>query len=61
MLAIQLDFLEENDEVSILKRQYLDLFNRSENVRRGCFREIGELKKQIYGMKQEVDDLKKNR
>lgn len=61
MCAYQLDIFEPMpDEIDLLRSQYIDLFNRSERVRKGCYKEINMLSKEIIRIKemQEAQGIK---
>jgi hypothetical protein len=58
MCAFQYDFFQEApDEIEILKAQYLDVFNRSENVRKGCFKRINDMGKELIKMREDQDQM----
>ncbi len=56
MNAYQLDFFEPiPDEIDLLRAQYIELFNRSENVRKGAFALITKLGKELINVKEEQE------
>lgn len=55
---MQLDFLQENDEISLLKRELQEVRERSENTRKGLFARHNELIKLYMQLKEEVEHVK---
>jgi hypothetical protein len=59
-MAYQLDFFAPiPDEIDLLKSQYIDLFNRSENVRKGCFKKINDLGKEVIKIREQNDEIER--
>jgi hypothetical protein len=57
-LAIQLDFFEPFDELSILKKEVKYNNERQENLRRGSFARINELSKRCVDLQDQNDQLR---
>lgn len=55
---MQIDFLQENDEISLLKRELQEVRERSENARKGLFARHNELIKLYMQLKEEVEHVK---
>jgi hypothetical protein len=59
-MSYQLDFFTPvPDEIDLLKSQYIELFNRSENVRKGCFKKITDLSKEVIKIREQNDEIER--
>jgi hypothetical protein len=58
VMNIQLDFFEDNDDMSILKKEHRALFDRVENMRRGLFARHTDLMKLYIKQQEEIDKLR---
>ena len=57
--VIQLDFFEET-EISILKAEILELKKSMDRQRKSQFAKIGECKKEVMELKEDMEMLKRN-
>ncbi|HJZ04580.1 MAG TPA: hypothetical protein VJ327_01805 [Patescibacteria group bacterium] len=55
-MDIQLDLLEDNSEISILKRDLQNLRTQTENMRKGLFARHAELVKMYMILKKEFEE-----
>ncbi len=57
-MNIQLDLFQEDDEMTILKKEHKLLFERMENMRRGLFARHNDLMKMYIKQQEELDRLR---
>ena len=57
-MYIQLDLFEENDELSILKKQIKAIDDRTRNVQRGLFARHAELVKMYLKQHEEIETIR---
>ncbi len=57
-MEIQYDFLADNSPLGLLSQKFDSLYASSGKVRRGCFAQIGEVKKENMELKNEIKSLK---
>lgn len=57
-VAIQLDLIEENDELTLLRKEIEIVRQQSANVRRGIFARHNEIAKTVIALQEEIEKLK---
>lgn len=57
-MNVQLDLFEENDELSLMKKEIRGLLERQENVRKGLFARHNDLMKLYIKQQEEIDKLR---
>lgn len=57
-MNIQLELFEENDDMSLLKKEHRALYDRVENMRRGLFARHADLMKMYIKQQEEIDRLR---
>lgn len=55
MMDIQLDLIDSNDEVTLLRRELADMKAKQETMRRSLFARHNELQKLYESLKDEID------
>lgn len=59
-MCYQYDFFQEApDEIDILRTQMIETRNMADNVRKGCFKRINDLSKELIKMKDYQDQMER--
>lgn len=60
MHAFQYDlFQEAPDEIDLLRTQCIETRNMADNVRKGCFKRINDMSKELIKMKEDQDQMQR--
>lgn len=58
MFAIQLDLLDDNSEIALLRKEIQIVREQNANVRRGLFARHNEIAKTVVALQEEIEKLK---
>jgi len=59
-VAIQLEFFEKTDEMTLIQKELAAMQESNANVRRGLFARLDAMGKLVMDQQKEIEELKKN-